>query len=187
MLKLTTTSYFHLFNTLNFNIFVHKSRSNVRGIQLVYRTTPSHPLLTLTGVYPCSFWRSGTVGAPTRVVALKGTTSSMRLFPFVAYHTAHTCSRSRSNGWLLLFWRSAATEGPVRARACGKPAANRTFSRVYVRTSSFMRRKGGKEHPCVHRSSSTYRGNLPAGSAPTYTPSHSHRRRGVDDHEWIIS
>ena len=36
MLKLTTTSYLHLFNTLNFNIFVHKSRSNARGIQLVY-------------------------------------------------------------------------------------------------------------------------------------------------------
>ena len=35
MLKLTTTSYLHLFNTLNFNIFVHKSRSNARGIQLV--------------------------------------------------------------------------------------------------------------------------------------------------------
>ena len=36
MLKLTTTSYLHLFNTLNFNIFVYKSRSNARGIQLVY-------------------------------------------------------------------------------------------------------------------------------------------------------
>jgi len=36
MLKLTTTSYLHLFNTLNFNIFVHKSRSNARGIQLIY-------------------------------------------------------------------------------------------------------------------------------------------------------
>ena len=35
MLKLTTTSYLHLFNTLNFNIFVYKSRSNARGIQLV--------------------------------------------------------------------------------------------------------------------------------------------------------
>jgi len=35
MLKLTTTSYLHLFNTFNFNIFVHKSRSNARGIQLV--------------------------------------------------------------------------------------------------------------------------------------------------------
>ena len=35
MLKLTTTSYLHLFNTLNFSIFVHKSRSNARGIQLV--------------------------------------------------------------------------------------------------------------------------------------------------------
>ena len=35
MLKLTTTSYLHLFNILNFNIFVHESRSNTRGIQLV--------------------------------------------------------------------------------------------------------------------------------------------------------
>ena len=35
MLKLTTTSYLHLFNTFNFNIFVHKSRSNTWGIQLV--------------------------------------------------------------------------------------------------------------------------------------------------------
>ena len=42
MLKLTTTSYLHLFNTLNFNIFVHKSRSNARGIQLVFSPRIGH-------------------------------------------------------------------------------------------------------------------------------------------------
>ena len=43
MLKLHTTSYVHLFNILNFNIFVHKSRSNARGIQLV-QTDSGGPL-----------------------------------------------------------------------------------------------------------------------------------------------
>ena len=67
MLKLTTTSYLHLFNTLNFNIFVPKSRSNTRGIQLVYSTaTPVHVSMlvassTLSGpqataVFATSMW-----------------------------------------------------------------------------------------------------------------------------------
>ena len=36
MLKLAATSKLYLFNTLNFNIFTLKSRSNARGIQLVH-------------------------------------------------------------------------------------------------------------------------------------------------------
>ena len=58
MLKLTTTSYLCLFNTLNFNIFVHKSRSNARGIQLVlYGSQPN--ILTeipLKCIYACSLF-----------------------------------------------------------------------------------------------------------------------------------
>ena len=53
MLKLTTTSYLHLFNTLNFNIFVHKSRSNAQGIQLVKlsKGMPRYPATIFCDVF----------------------------------------------------------------------------------------------------------------------------------------
>ena len=87
--------------------------ARVLAVVRIYRTRPT---ANVDGSLPVLFWRSGTVGAPTRVVALKGTTSSMRLFPFVAYHTAHTCSRSRSNPAGLCFLCSA---GQVRCAALG--------------------------------------------------------------------
>ena len=42
MLKVAATSYLHLLSTLNFNIFIQKSRSNTQGIQLV-NLIYSHP------------------------------------------------------------------------------------------------------------------------------------------------